>query len=185
MPTIIRTFSLRTETAGQLDELLARSFTSPELLTLLATRSTAASAEKPELDENFFQPADYSSIYALIKTPAKDAKHWSTHVKERRVPIWENLQYICSHENNAEELFATIKTCQMHNRVKQRYYEAQQKNVVRPPRINASRIADALITLGLEALKEKVARLESERSKRTNGGEGKNKLSVGSRRKTT
>lgn len=164
----MRAFSFDVEVMVNVDNLVAQAADSIELQTLFVAKPASEGA-----DTHFLHPADYEYIYSLLKTPPKDPKRWDTHRSERRFPVWENLQVAVNKEADKDRLQKIIVSCQKSNR-----------GGAASARRNASRIMEALVNLGLEALKEKVARLESERSKRTNGGESKNKLSVASRRKT-
>jgi len=154
---VMRAFTLSPETSAALDRLLSDPPEREVLSRLLQAPSTV------DLDKHFLSTQDYEYLYTLLPpvTPGADMKS---------IKRWPTLNGFDTHLSRCSEFdrFLTKRVLlQMNQRIP----------------INVSRIVDALLLPAINKLYERARQSEAAPSKRTDAKEGRNKLSVSSRRK--
>lgn len=177
----MRAYTLGQTTIEAVGNLTLEPQTSPHIQLLLpeAFQTPTHQPTDHPLDDQCLTPADYTEFYAMLPPPrkARSPLGWDA---EKREPNWKSLTAALRRHQNSEALAALIALRQRSNRRKQGAPPAPPK----PAPINASRIVDALILLGLETLNERVTHLEFEGSKKRDAGQGGDKLPNSGRRKT-
>jgi hypothetical protein len=163
----MRAFTLSPETSAALDRLLSDPPEREVLSRLLQAPSTV------DLDKHFLSTQDYEYLYTLLPpvTPGADMKS---------IKRWPTLNGFDTHLSRCSEFdrFLTKRVLlQMNQRIR------INKRSVKTPSINVSRIVDALLLPAINKLYERARQSEAAPSKRTDAKEGRNKLSVSSRRK--
>lgn len=163
----LRTFTLSEALSITLDQLAEESLEDPRL-KLLLPRDKA-----PSLDTQGLSAKDYEDLYRLL--PSKTPNIKLPRTTDARTFAQHHTQ--CGQDNT---FLYTKVLREMNRRIN------LNKHAVKPPLVNASRVADALMELGLAALTERVSTVERvEGSARKNAGEGKNKLPLTKRYKDT
>jgi hypothetical protein len=179
----MKAFTLDLEVISALEQLRDSPPDCPHLQLIKRILYGERRTENEEvLDDDDMFPSDYEEMYAQLRPEPKPhptmnavaAKLWKT----KRLPNLKALYAAGFAEGPV--FYATF-----HSEVKQRQ-RANKRRLTRcvpGEPLNASRITEAIISLGLEALQERVARLGSAGSKRKNVGESQDKLPYTGRRK--
>lgn len=160
----LRTFTLSEAVSRVLDDLATEGSTSPRVQALVAQ-------EEVYLDKYDLRAKDYEELYALLpsKTPGTklprnlDGNTFMLHLTQ----------------------YGEVNTA-LHGRLLQEMNRRMKINraATKPPPINASRIADALLSLGFATLCERVSAGERHQgSTAQHVSEGGHKLPVGKGRK--
>lgn len=176
MRRIIRTFTFGAQTLDALDALVAmrpESVEQQELARIAGIVTKQAAATAPQCDVDGLFPKDYEELYARMPKLASKPRL----VGEFREPNFLSLRHAIN--ANPLQMMPLIKDVNRRQKLNKRVVKMQLKKSEAPTtKLNASRIADALIVLGLATLKERVTPLgtDAERSKRDDAGEGQDKL---------
>ena len=157
MSRAIRAFTFDINTLARFNELLDGGPESVAIKSLLALPSAPPPADKtiPVVDRNDLTKEDCAAIYRLLPAPAIE-----------EIPgDWEALLRTLNSgpvlpKHLADLVAQKIRACQVQNRRDIRKYKtatmrAELNDLRAGTRLNASRVADALLTLGMEALDER------------------------------
>jgi len=158
----IRAFTFDINTLAQFNELLDSGPESMAIKSLLALPSAPPSTNKaiPIVDRNDLTKEDCAAIYGLLPPSAIP--------KKEEVPEdWEALLRVLNSgpvlpKHLADLVAQKIRAYQVQNRRNIRKYKtatmrAELNDLRTGTRLNASRVADALLTLGMTALSERIA----------------------------
>lgn len=195
MPRYVRSFTLDIATTNAVDKLMEEHM--QHLVVLLPPEITPSNHPDIITDQFGLCPNDYEKLYAAAGI-SRDAKvAWRIKGKDFYHPIpeltWVDFQkhYRVAYHAVAPEtpvndavVQLLIKELRRLNRSSARAQAHSHLDASKRP-VSTSRVVDALINLGLETLKERVASLnvDAAGSKSQDAGKGQNKLSVTKRRK--
>lgn len=164
----LRGFTFGAEVLARMEELLTLESSDRRHQKLMNFIYGDLSADL--CDAHFMRPSDYAAVYKMMTPPPKNP----IFVWDFREPTWDSLADALSHQQHVDRLLREVQQRQRNN-----------KQTRPQAKLNASRIAEALLILGLEALEERAANLDDQGSKRKDAGEGQNKLPNRRTRKTT
>lgn len=164
MPRPIRAFTLSGAVSIQIDSL-AKSDPRSKWLGCLLPDIVRRSEDEHRLTED-----DYDHLYSMLPLPDHALRTPNLAALNRAV------------YNHCDTLAGARASRVMFTEMRLRQ-RAARKAVRESGTLSASRVADALLRLGLAALEGKVATRDSSGSKEANAGEGSNKLSNSGRRK--
>ena len=162
MSRAIRAFTFDINTLARFNELLDSGPESVAIKSLLALPSAPPSTNKaiPVVDRNDLTKEDCAAVYRLLPP--------SVIPKKEEVPEdWEALLRVLNSgpvlpKHLADLVAQKIRAYQVQNRRNIRKYKtatmrAELNDLRAGTRLNASRVADALLTLGMTALSERIA----------------------------
>ena len=168
MARYVRAFTLDASTIAALDSLLQEGPTGPHVEALLGQRPLSLTVEAPTLDRSDLGTADYEELYSLLPAagPRPLVDWMAKFATPTRQPVWASLlatmqelqhlpDYAAFHTavfTRAHEMKKINPRAQPHAPTLQR-----RQQPVAATTVNLSRCADALLILGLAALKERVA----------------------------
>lgn len=194
MPRLLQAFTLDVTVINQLTEAGELSPESKDLQILLPELAKRGEAKNLELDASDLNANDYATLYMLLKPEDLKPMFGKFAVKSKRLPSKKAFieaafaEYLVTKDEQTYN--ARIK--EMGNLQKLNRREKRKAVTIagRPKKsrdsvVNASRIAEALLVLGLQVWRERVSRIESEGNKGSNAGQGQDKLSGRKGRKAT
>ena len=162
MSRAIRAFTFDINTLARFNELLDSGPESIAIKNLLALPAAPPSTNKaiPVVDRNDLTKEDCAAVYRLLPP--------SVIPKKEEVPEdWEALLRVLNSgpvlpKHLADLVAQKIRAYQVQNRRNIRKYKtatmrAELNDLRAGTRLNASRVADALLTLGMTALSERIA----------------------------
>lgn len=197
---IMRAFTLDAAMSDYIDALTVEDANSPRLMALLPDapltfRGPAPVCPPPPLEivADDLTAKDYEEFFAILHITASQYGK-RTIEPTRSVKTLHNALngLLARDENKAKEVGPQIYERQVRNRRELRKYARLQKRIEerRAARlhrathtVSASRVADALFTLGKQALEERLAARDVTRSSQSNVAKGKDKLPNAGRRK--
>ena len=169
MARYVRAFTLDASTIAALDSLLQEGPTGPHVEALLGQRPLSLTVEAPTLDRSDLGTADYEELYSLLPAagPRRPLVDWmAKFATPTRQPVWasllatmQELQHLPDYAALHTAVFTRAHEMKKINRRAQRHAVTLQRRQqpVAATTVNLSRCADALLILGLAALKERVA----------------------------
>jgi hypothetical protein len=198
----VRTFTFDEQTINQVSTLILGGPESASLRCLLGeaprTQNLELPAQQPQLDDKDLLVSDYQALYAKINvslTPEVLHKLSSGVVIYSEPPALNWTDFL-KHFRRVQDVplsrlvHEDIKARRQANKKLLRKFLTNALKVQKPKpepivAVNASRVYDALVRLGLETLEERVHELgaESQRGKAKDVGQSSNKLSNTKRRK--
>jgi hypothetical protein len=191
---VVRAFTLAVGTSDLIDKLCSVDRISPELRLItaqidkLSPESDAPSVEM--FDAQGLAVKDYETVYALLPPQKKPPRTMAntplvkiTLEREARRPEWARLIAIIMAQADPEVYLKEVRALRAQNKLTlAKSKRALANRSSSRTAFNASRVAEALIILGYETMKERARNLESEGSKRKDVSEGKNQLPNSGRR---
>ena len=181
MARLMRAFTFDSTVCRALDHLLG----DPEALEILFPSPTSSEMLYPinasPLDDHDLKPGDYAVLHSMAGTkPAKPSTGWDTKYTKPKSD-WELLldALVATQDPvRSNKTLAEAGTLAKLNRRERRKVEIEAKKLssAPPPRrssINASRVAEALLQIGIATVKrERSKQLESARSSESHDSQG-------------
>lgn len=183
MARVIRTFTLESELSNTLDSLVKSGTSSPLLLYLFKKKVSASLPVKlPSLtsfDESGLCAADYKRFYAMLQVSSSTEPSMSALLTAINMYGQAQTAQITAAFNkavleNTKIRRAEERAHQKATALAERTNRKKTSSDIRNYR-NVSRIAEALINTGLEALERKVAALDTPGSAKSDAGQSGHK----------
>jgi hypothetical protein len=188
MRRAIRSFTLADDVSRRLDELVAARPSDPRVRFLFppgATSAPPASVSPPQLDDHDLSASDYASLYKAAGLRRKEPPAiWKFGLP----PQSEWARFMAAMVDLANRSPADAAVAQraldrskeagrLNRRARRKAETAARKAAAaRPakaPNANASRVADAVLTLGFTALQERLATIETAGRTKRDAEEGR------------